>query len=1045
MRLTDLYLDGFGHFHEQSIGPVATPVTVFYGPNEAGKSTLLAFIRAILFGFHAQHRRHYPPLSGGRHGGRIRLADDSGEVYTLERYAGLRGGTATVRTDAGETLDAAAFLPRMTGNATPDLFRNVFAFSLDELQNEGLMNDSGVANRIYGAGLGVSRLHELSQALNKGKRDLFLPTGQQQKIAESLREMERVDGQLRVIEENASIYGSLTARNSEIDSELGAAEREIGRLELQRAEVDRLLNGWEDWLALSACDAKLRDLPEYENFPDDSLTRLESLEALARQSREDFGEAQAQLHRSEEAASAAVPYEDLLYDRNEIETIRRGRGGFDDSVKDLPERRAELGALESELTERLRDLGPDWDEEQLRDFDTSMALRQEVESGKETQAQHVDTLRRSEQRLEQEQRTLADCQAAAKEAQDRVPASPPPLDANALERRRAALRNARGRLNEYERARQSRETLVGQLNALIAGHESSDASSSGQSLILPAVLAVLGVAMIVAGFFLGDSALSLGIVGGLVLLAAAGYLLLRGRATPAAAPNPLATAVSRQVSDAEALEASAWRLLVEAAAPLGIDGDPTGAALDSTEARLETLRTALSTWNDAKEKVDEAKRRLEEQERRVEAAAASLTDANKSREAARSNWVEWLGQHGLPTSFTPDTVVEFLGHVETTRVKMEQVGDNRRRVSAIEFDIRQFRERVEPLALRHDVQVDSEDSSKLALAADELIRRLDEAETAYHSRERNREQAEEDRQLLEGRKRRLESAEEDLSALLTAGGTDDTEEFRRRARLDEERGALERQRDEHRRSLERLSGPGERYDAFRKELKAAEPDQLRDDSARLWEFQGEIAAQRDSLREERGGIDAELARLTGEEESSALRVRRNTLVEQLQEHAREWSRLTIAEALLEKTRQKFERERQPSVVQHAQDFFYRVTGQRYSRLFSPVGEQSGQQTITVIDDSGASKQPHELSRGTREQLYLALRFGLIREFGEHAERLPVVVDEALVNFDPERARLAAEAFAELAGTNQVLVFTCHPATADMFAQAAGAQVVDISH
>ncbi|CAI8040220.1 Ribose-phosphate pyrophosphokinase [Geodia barretti] len=347
--------------------------------------------------------------------------------------------------------------------------------------------------------------------------------------------------------------------------------------------------------------------------------------------------------------------------------------------------------------------------------------------------QHVDTLRRSEQRLEQEQRTLADCQAAAKEAQDRVPASPPPLDANALERRRAALRNARGRLNEYERARQSRETLVGQLNALIAGHESSDASSS-------------------------------------------------------AAPNPLATAVSRQVSDAEALEASAWRLLVEAAAPLGIDGDPTGAALDSTEARLETLRTALSTWNDAKEKVDEAKRRLEEQERRVEAAAASLTDANKSREAARSNWVEWLGQHGLPTSFTPDTVVEFLGHVETTRVKMEQVGDNRRRVSAIEFDIRQFRERVEPLALRHDVQVDSEDSSKLALAADELIRRLDEAETAYHSRERNREQAEEDRQLLEGRKRRLESAEEDLSALLTAGGTDDTEEFRRRARLDEERG-----------------------------------------------------------------------------------------------------------------------------------------------------------------------------------------------------------------------------------------------------------------
>ena len=197
---------------------------------------------------------------------------------------------------------------------------------------------------------------------------------------------------------------------------------------------------------------------------------------------------------------------------------------------------------------------------------------------------------------------------------------------------------------------------------------------------------------------------------------------------------------------------------------------------------------------------------------------------------------------------------------------------------------------------------------------------------------------------------------------------------------------------------------------------------------------------RNALREERGGIDAELAQLAGEEESSELRLRRNALEEQLREQAREWSRLTIAEALLDRTRQKFEEERQPSVIRYAQDFFSAVTGQRYGRLYAPIGEQS----ITVTDATGASKLPGELSRGTREQLYLSLRFGLIREFGEHSERLPVVVDEALVNFDPERARLAAGAFGQLAETNQVLVFTCQPGTAEMFADAAGAQVVDIT-
>ena len=133
-------------------------------------------------------------------------------------------------------------------------------------------------------------------------------------------------------------------------------------------------------------------------------------------------------------------------------------------------------------------------------------------------------------------------------------------------------------------------------------------------------------------------------------------------------------------------------------------------------------------------------------------------------------------------------------------------------------------------------------------------------------------------------------------------------------------------------------------------------------------------------------------------------MQRETLVEQLREGARVWARLTIAQNLLDRTRQKFETERQPRVIQHASAFFSRITGQRYRRLYVPMGERS----VPVEDHDGAIKLPHQLSRGTREQLYLALRFGLVREFGEHVERLPVVVDEALVNFDPERARLAAE-------------------------------------
>lgn len=105
----------------------------------------------------------------------------------------------------------------------------------------------------------------------------------------------------------------------------------------------------------------------------------------------------------------------------------------------------------------------------------------------------------------------------------------------------------------------------------------------------------------------------------------------------------------------------------------------------------------------------------------------------------------------------------------------------------------------------------------------------------------------------------------------------------------------------------------------------------------------------------------------------------------------------------------------------------------------------GEQEITVVDANGVRKTPEQLSRGTYEQLYLALRFGLIQSMGEETERLPVIIDEVLVNFDLERARRAAAPFVDLSRTNQVLVLTCHQWIVDLFKEAApDAALVDLS-
>ena len=94
MRLSGLAIDGFGIFKDVELPELPTGLVLLQGNNEAGKSTLLEFIRTILFGFPGGKARHSvpPPLAGGRHGGRLILerAEEPGQIWKVQRYADHR-------------------------------------------------------------------------------------------------------------------------------------------------------------------------------------------------------------------------------------------------------------------------------------------------------------------------------------------------------------------------------------------------------------------------------------------------------------------------------------------------------------------------------------------------------------------------------------------------------------------------------------------------------------------------------------------------------------------------------------------------------------------------------------------------------------------------------------------------------------------------------------------------------------------------------------------------------------------------------------------
>ena len=73
-----------------------------------------------------------------------------------------------------------------------------------------------------------------------------------------------------------------------------------------------------------------------------------------------------------------------------------------------------------------------------------------------------------------------------------------------------------------------------------------------------------------------------------------------------------------------------------------------------------------------------------------------------------------------------------------------------------------------------------------------------------------------------------------------------------------------------------------------------------------------------------------------------------------------------------------------------------------------------------------------MSRGTREQLYFAMRLGLIQVSETKSEPMPVVMDDILVNFDDDRRPAAIEGLAEFSADRQVIVLTCHKNTFDIY-------------
>lgn len=174
-------------------------------------------------------------------------------------------------------------------------------------------------------------------------------------------------------------------------------------------------------------------------------------------------------------------------------------------------------------------------------------------------------------------------------------------------------------------------------------------------------------------------------------------------------------------------------------------------------------------------------------------------------------------------------------------------------------------------------------------------------------------------------------------------------------------------------------------------------------------------------RQELSDVRALLAKMERSESYSIMSHRFQLEKDQLRKQVKQWAMYRTAKQVLEETKLVYQQEYLPKAMVLTSRYFSDLTNGRYRRVFLP---EKGS-TITVEDKSQLRFKVNELSKGTRDQLYISLRFALNEMMNdEHA--FPFFIDDGFVHFDRKRTEQVLKILQQTAQQQQVILFTCQP-------------------
>ncbi len=1140
MQIEQLFLESFGIYKSRRLD-FGDGLQVVYGPNESGKTTLLAALRQTLFGM--PHQSHYAFDGTTTTHARVRLSD--GRKISLTRKKTRGPGLTGEFDETREPLTPELWERCLTG-ATAGLFENLFAISLRELSaGEESLQNAGLTEALFGMAIGgMARFRQLDETLQQQCEELFNSSGNAKKprvnaLSRDIVEAEKHYNSARFSTRDYTGFQEQIAEHEDLAQRIRDDRDTCQRRDRQLERIESALSAWREAeqrrSELSAL-GPIGDLPStiLGDLQTQCTKRVEQLAELDRlEQRVASPLAEAPLEGAE-----LLPHETVI--RQLADQVARVR----ESLIERDSLSKSLAELDQHIAHELTTIQPGWTTADLHRVTASLAQRETVQLLSEEAARHQQSVellksRRSEleeqrSRIELELRDLAETDRLEEvrdlleRAEDyRVEAKRHREVAPELERLVAHIHQQAERLaslvgvsvevlgslvvplcltvdqsvtrvdlitRDLEQARsrasdtklqftESRERLA----RFDRDHEVYDRSDLtklraqrevGWSLIAQRYIDGGADPAAIIAWTQGHSDRLVDLYRERVVAAD----LLADRLLANAARMGERQQLVYQSEQCETLWAERVAEQDRLAAEYSIFEVEWHAEWPSSPFRIRTPREMAEWLNLRSEWLEDLKTRDLQQSEQTQRAQSieqfeaelllafpktssakkqdavvrvalltateierSLTESMQSRErltqelhkvsvkceardleqselalggaeiAARK--AAFLDQLGLPGVWDLSVAARVVARLMEVQSLDQKRSSTQQRWHLVQQHCEAFAERVQPLtSLLGRTWIDSRQACDQILIwrADlderrrlelEQSRLLSERSTSEKLIDRLRGQIQELEERIEAIRRELpELAGLELSSLLAAA--DRAEALRSELR------DLDHQWQAH----------ADGDEGFASALRTSTLDEVQDERQRL----ARQMRERDEERTRELASAETVRRALQSREQATVALERGQHLEglraQLGGAVDRWVPLALARHLMEAARVRFEKTQQPQLLVEAGRIFEQLTLGEYVQLTRSVGHVT---ELQAIPKTGLAKTAAEMSTGTREQLYLAIRLAYLKQYSQRAEPLPLVMDDVLVNFDEDRAKQTLRVLSDFSQSHQILFLTCH--------------------